>query len=412
MDKIDRDWNGGANGARAGLVVFLVCVFSLNQFAISVFLPAMPAMAKALGAGGASAKATLTVYLFVYAVAALIHGPLSDRYGRRPVLLVGLGLYTLASFACALAPSIEVLLAARVVQAIGAASGVVVTRAIARDTMAGPELVRTNAYLSTGQGVAPGLAPLLGGLLAAWGDWTWTFHATGLIGLVLLAAASSGPPESNRQRIARIGVAELAAGYASVLRSRAFLGAVGAAGLSTGPWYGYFAASPELLIDRMGVSPGAYGVHILIGVIVFMVAGMVCARLAGRFREASVLGLGMAASFAGVAALAALAAGGAMSLTTISLALYVYAAGQGFVFPITATAAVRPFPTRAGTASSAYLFLFMTMAALGSIAPALIHADLFIGLPAAMAIMIVLSVACLIAVYLPAVRAAASAPPA
>jgi hypothetical protein len=120
----------------------------------------------------------------------------------------------------------------------------------------------------------------------------------------------------------------------------------------------------------------------------------------------------MAASFAGVAALAALAAGGGLSLTTISLALYVYAAGQGFVFPITATAAVRPFPTRAGTAASAYLFLFMTMAALGSIAPALIHADLLVGLPAAMAIMIVLSASCLIGVYLPAVRAAASAPPA
>jgi DHA1 family bicyclomycin/chloramphenicol resistance-like MFS transporter len=412
MAKTDRDRIGRAGGARAGLVVFLVCVFSLNQFAISIFLPAMPAMAKALGAGGASAKATLTVYLFVYAIAALIHGPLSDRYGRRPVLLVGLGLYTLASFACALAPGIEVLLAARVFQAIGAAAGVVVTRAIARDTMDGPELVRTNAYLSTGQGVAPGLAPLLGGLLAGWGDWTWTFHVTGLIGLALLAAASRGPAESNRQRIARIGVAELAAGYASVLRNRAFLGAVGAAGLSTGPWYGYFAASPDLLIDRMGVSPAAYGVHILIGVVVFMVAGMACARLAGRYRETSVLGLGMAASFAGVAALAALAAGGGLSLTTISLALYVYAAGQGFVFPITATAAVRPFPTRAGTAASAYLFLFMTMAALGSIAPALIHADLLVGLPAAMAIMIVLSASCLIGVYLPAVRAAASAPPA
>jgi len=410
MGKTDRDGNGRSDPTGPGLIVFLVCVFALNQFAISIFLPAMPAMAKALGAGGASTKATLTVYLFVYAISALIHGPLSDRYGRRPVLLAGLGLYTLASFACALAPSIEFLLAARVVQAIGAAAGVVIARAIARDTMEGPALVRTNAYLSTGQGVAPGLAPLLGGLLAGWGDWTWTFHATGLIGLVLLAAASRGPAESNRRPIARIGVAELATGYASVLRSRAFLGVVGVAGLSTGPWYGYFAASPQLLIEGMGVSPAVYGVHILIGVVVFVLAGMACARLAGRCRETSLLALGMAASFAGVAALAVLAAAGGLTLVSVSLALYVYAAGQGFVFPTTATAAVRPFPTRAGTASSAYLFLFMTMAAVGSIAPALIHADLFVGLPAAMAIMIVLSALCLVAVYLPAARAAGREP--
>jgi len=169
MDGADGRRDGQGGGARAGLIVFLVCVFSLNQFAISIFLPAMPEMARALGAGGAATKATLTVYLIVYAIAALIHGPLSDRYGRRPVLLAGLGVYTAASFACALAPNIEVLLAARMLQAFGAASGVVLARAIARDVMDGPALMRTNAYLATGQGVAPGLAPLLGGLLAGSG---------------------------------------------------------------------------------------------------------------------------------------------------------------------------------------------------------------------------------------------------
>lgn len=400
----------GTGSAGPASILFLVCLFSLNQFAISIFLPAMPAMAKALGAGGASTKATLTVYLVVYAVAALIHGPLSDRYGRRPVLLAGLCLYTLASFACALAPSVELLLAARVVQAFGAASGVVLARAIARDTMDGPALVRTNAYLSTGQGVAPGLAPLLGGLLAAWGDWTWTFHATGLMGLALLAAAARGPAESNHRRIERIGVAELASGYASVLRNRRVLGAAGTAGLSTAPWYAYFAASPQLLIEGMGVSPAAYGLHILVGVVCFVAAGMACARMAARWSENALLVAGMAVSVAGIAATALLAAAGQLSFITVSLALYVYGAGQGFVFPTTATAAVRPFPARAGTASSAYLFVFMTLAAAGSIAPALIHPDIFIGLPAAMAIPIVLSVLCLIAVYLPAARAAAPAP--
>lgn len=409
MDMASRD-DDRSDSAPLRLIVFLVCVFSLNQVAVSIFLPAMPAMAKALDAGSASAKATLTVYLFVYAAAALVHGPLSDRYGRRPVLLAGLGLYTLASFACAMAPSIEVLLAARAVQAFGAAAGVVLARAIARDTMDGAALVRTNAYLSTGQGVAPGLAPFLGGLLAGWGDWTWTFHATGLIGLALFAAASRGPAESNRQRIAAIGFAGLVAGYASTLRDRRFLGAAGTAGLSTAPWYGYFAASPQLLIEGMGVSPAAYGLHILAGVVFFVAAGIACARMAGRRSETSLLVLGMAVSFLGVAAIALLAAAGRLSFVTVSLALYVYAAGQGFVFPTTAAAAIRPFAARAGTASSAYLFLFMLMAAAGSIAPALIHPDIFIGLPAAMAIPTMLAALCLIAVYLPASRAAATAP--
>jgi len=404
--------DGHYGGARPGLIVFLVCVFSLNQFAISIFLPAMPEMARELGAGGAATKATLTVYLIVYAIAALIHGPLSDRYGRRPVLLAGLGVYTTASFACALAPNIEVLLAARMLQAFGAASGVVLARAIARDVMDGPALVRTNAYLSTGQGVAPGLAPLLGGLLAGWGDWTWTFHATGLIGIVLIAAALRGPAESNLRPLARIGVAELAVGYATVLRDRRFLGIVGTAGLSTAPWYGYFAASPQLLIEGLGVSPAAYGAHILVGVVVFMAAGMACARMAGRWTESALLALGMTLSLVGIAAIAALAATDSLSLATISVALYLYAAGQGLVFPTTATAAIRPFPTRAGTASSAYLFAFMLMAALGSISPALVHPEISIGLPAAMAILMALSLPCLIVVHRPAERAAQAKPPA
>jgi DHA1 family bicyclomycin/chloramphenicol resistance-like MFS transporter len=149
------------------------------------------------------------------------------------------------------------LLAARVVQAFGAAACVVVARAMARDVMEGPAPVRTNALMATGQGVAPGVAPLIGGLLAAWGDWTWTSHATGLIGIALLAAAGFASPETNRRHLARIGVVELATGYASVLRNRRFLGVAGTAALSTAPWYAYFAGSPQMLIDGMGVSTTA-----------------------------------------------------------------------------------------------------------------------------------------------------------
>jgi DHA1 family bicyclomycin/chloramphenicol resistance-like MFS transporter len=408
MDMGKHGAGGRDERAGPGLVVFLVCVFSLNQVAISIVLPAIPAMGQALGAGSASTKATLSVYLVVYAVSALVHGPLSDRFGRRPVLLAGLSLYTAASFACAFAPAIEILLGARMVQAFGAASGVVVARAVARDIMEGPALVRTNAYMTTGQGVAPGIAPLLGGLLAGWGDWSWTFHATGVVGIVLLASACVGVPESNHRRLARIGVGELAAGYALVPRNPRFLGAAGTAGLATAPWYGYFAASPQMLIEKMGVSTAAYGLHILIGVFVFMGAGIACARMAGRWGEAALLRIGMLASVAGILAFAGLAALGALSLLSVAAALCLYGAGQGFLFPTTAAAAIRPFPDRAGTASSAYLFLFMTLAALGSIAPAFVHPDVFVGLPGTMVLFMAAALLCLVAVYLPAQRGCAT----
>ena len=145
--------------ATFGFVALLICLASLNQFAISIVLPAMPAIAAALGASGDAAKATLSVYLIAFAAAMLVHGPLSDRFGRRPVLLAGMTLYSLASFGCALAPSIEVMLAARIVQAFGAAAGVVLARAIVRDAMEGEAQTRANAYMSTSQGISPALAP-------------------------------------------------------------------------------------------------------------------------------------------------------------------------------------------------------------------------------------------------------------
>ena len=160
-----------------------------------------------------------------------------------------------------------------------------------------------------------------------------------------------------------------------------------------------------MLIEGMGVSTTAYGLHILVGVVVFVVAGLACARMAGRWGEAALLRLGMAASVAGVATIAALAVAGRLSFITVSIALYVYGAGQGFVFPTTAAAAIRPFPERAGMASAAYLFLFMAVASLGSIAPALIHADIFVGLPMTMAIFMASALLCVWFVYLPALRA-------
>jgi len=200
----------------AALVFTLVCLASVNQLAINIFLPAMPAMATDLGASSIAANATLSVYLLVIAISNLVHGPLSDRFGRRPVLLGGLTLYSIASFACALAPTIEVLLVARAVQAFGGAACLVISRATARDVMEGASLTRANGYISTGQGVSPAVAPLLGGLLAEWGDWSWTFHVTGLMGIGLLAVVFLRLGETNRYRLPAIDPRSVLRAYGSV----------------------------------------------------------------------------------------------------------------------------------------------------------------------------------------------------
>jgi DHA1 family bicyclomycin/chloramphenicol resistance-like MFS transporter len=392
--------------ATFGFVALLICLTSLNQFAISIVLPAMPAMAAALGASGDAAKATLSVYLTAYAASMLIHGPLSDRFGRRPVLLAGMTLYSLASFGCALAPSIEVMLAWRIVQAFGAAAGVVLARAMVRDAMEGEAQTRTNAYMSTSQGISPALAPFLGGLLVEWGGWTWTFHLVGLGGVGLLIAAYLGLEETNRDKLQRIDTRSLATSYAAVLGNRLFLGITAAGALGAAPYYAYFAASPELVIARLGHSPSTYGGHMLAVVGAFMVGGMICARLAGRWSERTLLVVGAAVSALGICFFATVVPSGAPAFTAIVTAMLVYTFGLGFLFPTATTCAIRPFPEKAGTASSAYGGLFMATAALGSFAPALVSPDVMVGLPVVMAIGMALSVASLALVVLPAIRAA------
>jgi len=386
-----------------GLVVTLVCLASLNQLAISIFLPAMPAMASALGATSLQAKASLSAYLLVYAVSLLVHGPLSDRFGRRPILCGGLALYTIASFACALAPTIDVLLAARALQAFGAAAGIVMSRAIARDAMDGTALTRTNAYISTGQGVSPAVAPFLGGLLAEWGDWTWTFHATGLAGAGLLAVAVPRLAETNRHRAAIDPLSVLHA-YGAILRNRAFLSVTATAAFATAPWYGYFAASPELIIERFGISPRVYGGHLLVLLGLFMLGGIACARTASRWSERVFLIAGFAVTAAGAAAFVALAWSGTLTFATTLAAMAVYAAGQSVLFPTAITAAIRPFREKAGTAASAGAAIFMTIAAAGSLAPALASGDVAIGLAATMAASMPIAAACFVPIVLRGAR--------
>ena len=392
--------------AAFGFVALLICLASLNQFAISIVLPAMPAMAVALGASGGAAKATLSVYLIAFAAAMLVHGPLSDRFGRRPVLLAGMTLYSLASFGCAVAPSIEVMLAARIVQAFGAAAGVVLARAIVRDAMEGEAQTRANAYMSTSQGISPALAPFLGGLVVEWGGWTWPFHLVGLGGVGLLVAAYLGLDETNRHKLQRIDTRSLAASYAAVLGNRLFLGVTAAGALGAAPYYTYFAASPELIVERLGHSPSTYGGHMLVVVGAFMVGGMICARLAGRWSARTLLVVGAAVSALGIGFFSMLVLSGAPAFAAIVTTMVVYIFGQGFLYPTTNTLAIRPFPEKAGTASSAYGGLFMVTAALGSFAPALVSPDVMVGLPIVMAIGMTLSVVSLALVVLPAIRAA------
>src|ERR1700761_2958567 len=160
----------------------------VSSLAVDMSLPALPAITAAYGTTAAHAQLTIGLYLLGYASGQLFYGPLSDRFGRRPMLLIGLTVYTLSGFLCASAPSIETMVALRLLQGFGGAVGVVVTRAAARDHFGGPALAQMMSSITAVQAFGPLLAPILGGILASHFDWHIIFLVQGCFAAIMLVS--------------------------------------------------------------------------------------------------------------------------------------------------------------------------------------------------------------------------------
>ncbi len=245
-------------------ILLLVMLMVASQVAITIFLPSLPAIADDLGTSQALAQMTVSAYLGTFALAQLVVGPLSDAVGRRGPLLAGLVLFTLGSAACAFAPDITVLIAARVMQAIGGCTCIVISRAIVRDTTDGAAATRAMAYLGMALAVAPMVAPLIGGQLEARFGWQSSFLATALLGAGALAATVATLRETlppGARKLTRPGV--LALSYVRLARMARFMGYSLSTGSMGAAFQAFIAGTPVAFIVVMGVSPENFGFFIL-----------------------------------------------------------------------------------------------------------------------------------------------------
>lgn len=372
----------------AGTVAMLAAMAAVGQFANSIYLPSFPAMQAALGASGAEVRLTLTAYLVTFGVGQLLHGPLADRFGRRTVLFWGLVLFVLASAACALAPTVEALIAARVAQALGACAGMVVSRAVVRDAFEGAEMSRVMAAITMSFAAVPAVAPFLGGASQDLLGWRASFVIAAVAGLAIHAIAWRRLPETNRMPLPSLDLRAAFARYGPVLRARAFQGhaAVSAAGL--GGIFAFHAGAPDLFIGHIGISATEFGVYPPLTVTGFFLGGWAVRRLLPRWGERRLMLGGGATLAAGGALMVAMAAGGWIAVAPLIAATWVYAVGMGIVLPMSIAGAVRDFPERAGTASAALGFCQMMA---GALATVLVSAFALLGPAAFPAAMLVLA---------------------
>jgi MFS transporter, DHA1 family, multidrug resistance protein len=347
----------------------LTAVVGLGALSIDMFLPSLPAIATTFGAEPATVQLTVTLFLMAFAAAQLVYGPLSDRFGRRWVLIGGLGLYAASGLACALAPTISILIGARVLQALGGGAAPVVARAVVRDLYERERAARVFSYMSMVQSLNPMLAPIVGGYVHEAFGWRAIFFVLAGLGTCFVALMLVGVRETNVRRDPHaLRPGQMAANVGGLLTDRSYLGYVLVNALMFGGQFAFISGSPFVLIEVLGVSPGTFG--LCFGAVSLGI--MTGTFLSGRF--GAVLGLdrtiryGTVLGATGGLALAALAWSGVLTVASVVAPMYVFAAGLGLTLPNGMAGAIGPFPRMAGLAAAVASFLQMTGSALYSVA--------------------------------------------
>lgn len=349
--------------AHAPLLILIITCMMMQPLSTDLYLASLPGLATSFAVPPSTVQLTLSLFVIGFGSAQLVIGPLSDRFGRRPVLLGGLSLYVLASVLCAIAPSITVLIAARFLQSIGCCSAVMIARAIVRDAYAPEDSVRVIARASSWLSLAPLLGPILGSYLQVAFGWRAAFYALMLLSTGILLLTLWRLPETNEHRNPQAtNPAGLAAAWRIVLGSREFWAYALPAALSYGALFAFISGSSVVLIRVLGVPTEWFGYCFAVGVSGYLSGTLVCRRLLPRLGMQRTFRLGSALSLASASLFLVAIMAGLSHWLLVVLAMFLTLGAHGINFPIGQSGAVSPFPRNAGTAAGLMGALSMAVA--------------------------------------------------
>jgi DHA1 family bicyclomycin/chloramphenicol resistance-like MFS transporter len=334
------------------LSLILGALSAFGPLSIDMYLPGLPAIAREFGAETA-AQLTLSIFFAGLALGQALYGPIADRVGRKLPLIVGCAFYAVASFACALAPSIEALNVQRFAQAIGGCAGMVLARSIVRDLFDARESARMYSFLMLVMGLAPITAPLIGGQLLLFFGWRAIFWLLGGFGLFCVAMVAFGLPETlPPERRSGAGLGQSLAVYGRLLADRHFVGYALTGGFLLSGMFAYISGSPFVLIDLYQISPQSYGLIFGGNALGLIGASQLNRWLLARHRGEAILSASLIVSAVAGILLALAAATGVGGLAGLLVPLFFYIASVGLVSPNAAAAAMAPHGWSAGSASA------------------------------------------------------------
>lgn len=347
------------------MIAILAMLVSLGPMATDMYLPALPTLTQVFATDMSQVQLTLSVYFVGFAVGQLVYGPLADRFGRKPILLLGLLLFALSSMAATFVTSIEALIIARLFQALGGCAGPVLGRAMVRDLYEPQEAGRVMSHISSAMALAPAIAPIIGGFLTVWFGWEATFWfllVYGVLTIVIISVAVEETIPQKNPEATRIG--QLWRNYKVLLahqewRLYTLICSFIFAGLFT-----FLSGSSFVLIDYLGMSEQQYGFLFAIVVLGYITGTQLAARFSGRYGAFTVIRFGCwLGLFAGLVLLG-LSLAGVHTVSSVIGPQFFFMMAVGMVMPLTLTGAMAPFPQMAGVASALFGAVQMGIAAL------------------------------------------------
>lgn len=349
---------------RFALTILLGFLTALGPLSTDLYLPSLPSIARHFSVASGQAQLTLSAYLIGFAIGLPIYGPVSDRFGRKRVVLFGLALYGFANLISAMAPSLDVLIASRGLQGFGAAAPLVVARAMVRDLHEGRRAAQELARMGTIMGVVPAIAPILGVGLEMYFGWRSNFVATATLALGLGLWVWMSLPETLRQRAATpLTLVSMVGGFGSLLRDRRFLPFALLAATCYSGLFAFISGSSFVYQQHFKVTPLLFAISFVFMVLGYMSGAFFSQRLALRFSQRRMLMIGSLLQAGGGVAMVVTSLAG-LGPFGITLPMMAYAAGVGFTLPQSHAGAMMHFPERAGAASSLLGVIQMGVAAI------------------------------------------------
>jgi MFS transporter, DHA1 family, multidrug resistance protein len=355
------------------IVFILVLASSLTMMSTDIYAPSLAHLPEYFGTSAANIKLTISLNMLAYALATLVHGPLSERFGRRPILLWGLVGFTFFSLCCALAQTVEQLIIARIFQGICAAVEGVLVLAIIRDLFDEEDQVRVIGLYGVATCVSPAIAPIIGGYIHVWFSWRHNFYLLFFFGLLVSIATWYYLEESSKNNVKTLSLKAIIRDYYGLISNRLYVKYCVIAGSSLGMIFAFVTAGPFILINNHELPTQHFGYFWALLVLGFAIGAFMANQLVKTRSIPTILNTGFVFLIAGAAILFAVTYNANDTITSLAVGMTLIALGEGLIFSTTPTLAMKASTSRTGSAAAMLVTFEMCFGAMAALAVGILH---------------------------------------